>query len=73
MFTQHSKTENKHHGQELIAVTFIFNLIALKTLEQSMLLVHDILRYKKAYFFLPTLRVMHAIYLFFELVRKFCE
>jgi hypothetical protein len=45
MFTQHSKTENKHHGQELIAVTFIFNLIALKTLEQSMLLVHDILRY----------------------------
>jgi len=45
MFTQHSKTENKHHGHELITVTFIFNLIALKTLEQSMLLVHDILRY----------------------------
>ena len=30
MFTQHSKTENKHHGHELTTVTFIFNLIALK-------------------------------------------
>ena len=45
MFTQHSKTEYKHRGQELTTVTFIFNLIAFKTLEQSMLLVHDILRY----------------------------
>ena len=41
----HSKTENKHHVQELTTVSFIFNVIALKTLEQSMLLVHDILRY----------------------------
>ena len=46
MFTQHSKTENKHHGHKLTTVTFIFNLIALKTLEQSMLLVHDIFRFK---------------------------
>ena len=65
MFTQHSKTENKHHGHELTTVTFIFNLIALKTLEQSMLLVHDRLRYiKKLFLFTYTESAACNIFVF---------